>query len=425
MRSFLISCIALSGFFVQTAAAAPPRIAGVKATPRSIMKFERDYIAELDGDLSPLKKGNLLDVRLLSGKSYDSLELTDLQRGKESTTFRGLSFKPGKGQPTKLSPNTMYDLQVRDSGGFDVVADPAAKAWVLLDRTKRDAIATERLGGSGHKLWETPTAEEAQAAVKSYDDLFAKMKTEFPMLSFVRQETEFFIVYTDMPPGQIGGYTANLDSMYHQLCTLFSIPKDTNIWVGKCPVYCFINKQHFMQFEAKLLNNTDTQGAQGLSHNAYDGKVMTTCYRGDSPVFFAVVLVHETAHGFLHRIRSSSRIPPWMNEGLSEWIAQVVVPQSDHVQGRFSEAVPILRMQGSLGGDFLDDSGRIESWQYGAAAVLTQFLISSDANAYRAMITAIKEGYTWQEALDVTYGLKPEELAAAFGRSIGVPGLRP
>lgn len=425
MRSILISLVAIGGWLTQSAVAAPPRIAGVKAIPRSIMRFERDYVAELNGDFSPLQKGNVLDIQLLSGKSYDGLELTDVQRSKEPTTFRGLSFKPGKGQPSKLSPNTLYELKVRDGGDFDVVADPAAKAWVLLDRQKRDTIAAERLMGTGHKLWETPTAEETQAALKSYEDLFDKAKTEFPMLNFVRQETEFFIVYTDMPAGQIGAYTANLDSMYHQLCTLFNIPKGTNIWIGKCPVYCFINKEHFMQFEARLLNNTDTLGAQGLSHNAFDGKVMTTCYRGNDPVFFAVVLVHETAHGFLHRIRSTGRIPPWMNEGLSEWIAQVVVPQSDHVQNRFAEAMPILRSQGSLGGDFLDDAGRIESWQYGAAAVLTQFLISTDANAYRAMITAIKEGYTWQEALDVTFGLKPEELAAAFGRSIGLPGLRP
>jgi hypothetical protein len=173
------------------------------------------------------------------------------------------------------------------------------------------------------------------------------------------------------------------------------------------------------------MNNPQTQGIAGLNHQFSDGRVLTSVYRGNDPVFFASLLVHETSHGFLHRIRSSGRIPPWMNEGLAEWIAQVVVPQSDVVQGRFSEALPILRSQGSLGGDFLDDSGRIESWQYGASAVLTQFLISTDANAYRAMITAIKEGYTWQEALDVTFGLKPEELAFAFGRSIGIPQLRP
>lgn len=421
----MLLIVAVLSWLIGNAFAAPPRISGVKSVPRSILKFERDYVTNLDGDDSPLKKGNVLDLRLLSGKTYDELEVTEVQRAKDPGTFRGLTFKPSKGQPTKLSPNTLSEIRVRDGGDYDVVADPATKAWVLLDRRKRDEIATDRLAGKRHELWKPPTPEEEKAALKYFDDMLEKVRTAFPMQKFVRQETQFFIVYTDMPFAQIGGYIANLDSMYQQLCTLFSIPKDTNIWVGKCPVFCFLNREHFVQFEATMMDNPQTQGIAGLNHQYSDGKVMTSVYRGDNPVFFAALLVHETSHGFLHRIRSSGRIPVWMNEGLAEWISQVVVPQSDHVQGRFAEALPILRMQGSLGGDFLDDSGRIESWQYGAAAMLTQFLISNDANAYRAMITAIKEGYTWQEALDVTYGLKPEELATAFGRAIGVPALRP
>ncbi|HET6426524.1 MAG TPA: hypothetical protein VFG20_22730 [Planctomycetaceae bacterium] len=404
--------------------AAPPRINGVKSVARSILKFERDYVPALTED-GPLKKGDVLELRLLSGKVYSDMELVDVQRAKEATSFRGLTFKPGKGQPAKLAPNTLSEIRVKDGGDYDVVADPTTKAWVLLDRQKRDTVAEERLANRRHSLWKPATTEEQTAAIKHFDELADKVQKAFPTQKFVRQETQYFIVYTDMPFAQIGGYIANLDSMYQQLCTLFSIPKETNIWVGKCPVFCFLNREHFVQFEAEFMDNPQTQGVAGLNHNFSDGKVLTSVYRGNDPVFFASVLVHETSHGFLHRIRSSGRIPPWMNEGLAEWISQVVVPQSDHVQGRFSEALPILRMQGSLGGNFLDDEGRIESWQYGAAAVLTQFLISTDANAYRAMITAIKEGYTWQEALEVTFGLRPEDLAIAFGRSIGIPQLRP
>lgn len=424
MRSIAALGLALIALMATNAAAAPPRIAGAKATPRSILKFERDYITEL-GENGPLKKGSILELRLLSGKVYEDMELVDVQRAKDASSFRGLTFKPGKGQPAKLAPNTLYELCVRDGGDYDVVADPTTKAWVLLDRQKRDTIAEGRLADKRQTLWKPPTEEENTAAIKHFDELADKVQKAFPTQKFVRQETQYFIVYTDMPFAQIGGYIANLDSMYQQLCTLFSIPKETNIWVGKCPVFCFLNREHFAQFEAEFMNNPQVQGIAGLNHQFSDGKVLTSVYRGNDPVFFASVLVHETSHGFLHRIRSSGRIPLWMNEGLSEWIAQVVVPQSDHVQGRFSEALPILRTQGSLGGDFLNEDGRIESWQYGAAAVLTQFLISNDANAYRAMITAIKEGYTWQEALDLTFGLKPEELTVAFGRSIGVPQLRP
>lgn len=410
------------GIALTTAMAAPPRIAGVKAVTRNILKLEQDYVVPVD---SVLKKGDVVSVQVQTGKLYEDLEINEVQPGKTPATFRGVTFRPSKGTPSKLAPNTMMTITTAEDHVYDVVTDPAAKAWVLLDREKRDQIASERLAGKRQRLWPTPTDEEKQAAMKHWDELAEKVRAAFPTQNFVRQETQFFVVYTDMPPAQIAGYVANLDSMYHQLCTLFSIPKDTNIWVGKCPVFCFLNREHFAQFEAQFMGNAETQGVAGLNHQYGDGKVMTSVHRGNDPIFFAAVLVHETAHGFLHRIRSSGRIPPWMNEGISEWIAQVVVPQSDHVANRFATALPQLRATGSLGGDFLDESGRLESWQYGVAATLTQFLLATDANAYRALITAIKEGYSWEEALDVTYGITPAELAVAYGRSVGVPNLRP
>jgi hypothetical protein len=52
-------------------------------------------------------------------------------------------------------------------------------------------------------------------------------------------------------------------------------------------------------------------------------------------------------------------------------------------------------------------------------------MVSTDENAYRGLITAIKEGYTWREALELTYGLSVNELATAYGRQIGIPQLQP
>ena len=173
------------------------------------------------------------------------------------------------------------------------------------------------------------------------------------------------------------------------------------------------------------MGNVESSEVAGINHQDGRGRVVTVCARGDDPVFFAVVLVHETAHGFVHRMRSSGRLPPWMDEGLADWIAQVAVPKSDHVANRLNEAVPQVRASGSLGGDFLSDTGRIERWQYGVAASLTQFLLTSDANAYRGMITGIKEGRTWREALELTYGVSADEMIGAYGRAMGLPGLRP
>lgn len=404
--------------------AAPPKIAAVKSVPRAVLKLERDYIAPLGTDDAAIKPGTVVDVVLQSGKWYDGMEIADLQLTKVENTFRAISFKPAKGMPSRLATNTLYQLHTPDRV-YDVVSDPAARAWLLLDQTKRDEVAAERLQSRRQRLWGTPSSEEIREAMAFYEDLFQKAQALYPSQRFIRVETKYFVFFTDMPQPQAAGYIANLDTMYDQLCVLFGLPKETNIWIGKCPVIAFLNRAGFQQFEAEHMNVADTQGVAGLSHSWSNGRVVTVCARGDDPVFFAVVLVHETAHGFMHRIRSSGRIPPWMNEGIADWIAGVVVPQSDHVANRMAEAIPRIRATGSLGGQFLDDDGSIERWQYGVAATLTQSMLTADANAYRALITGIKEGYSWQEALELTYGVTSADLAAAYGRQIGIPNLRP
>lgn len=406
------------------ASAAPPRIAGVKAVPRAILKLERDYIAPLGTDDAPIRAGTVLAVQLMSGRRHEGLEVAEIQLVKDGPAFRQIAFKPSKGTSSRIASNLLYQVQTSDRV-FDVVSDPATKAWLLLDQTRRDEVAAERLQARQQRLWPPPTEDDVRNALSFYEDLFQKAQGMFPGQRFARIETKYFLVFTDMPQQQVAGYIANLDAMYEQLCLLFGLPKETNIWVGKCPVIAFLHKEAFQQFEALHMNVQISAGVAGLNHQWSDGRVLTVCARGDDPVFFAVVLVHETSHGFLHRIRSSGNIPIWMNEGIADWIAAVVVPQSDHVANRMAEAVPRIRTTGSLGGNFLVDDGQIDRWQYGVAATLTQFLLSRDANAYRALITGIKEGYSWQEALELTYGVSSAELATAYGRQIGIPNLRP
>jgi hypothetical protein len=403
--------------------AAPPKITAAKPVPRAIMKLERDYVTNLDGREHPLNVGSVVTLQMSSGKIYPDLEVAQVERGSKPNTFKQITFKPVKGVPPKIAPAAMRQIRTPDNI-YDVVIDPASKSYLLIDQKLRDEVAARRLESKRNRLWEEPKPEEVAEAKTFYEDLMQKAQADNPQSRFHKVETQYFVFYTDMPPAQVAGYIANLDKMYDQLCVLFSIPVGTNIWVGKCPVIVFTNPNSFHSFEAKHMDTSDTQGIAGLSHQWSDGRVITICGRGDDPVFFAVVLVHETAHGFLHRIRSTSRIPSWMNEGVSEWIASVVVPQSSHIANRMTGAMPQIRSTGSLGGLLSADAG-IDGWQYGVAATMTQFLVSTDANAYRGLITAIKEGYTWQEALELTYGITPEQLVSAYGRQLGLNNLQP
>jgi hypothetical protein len=208
------------------------------------------------------------------------------------------------------------------------------------------------------------------------------------------------------------------------LCRMFGIPKETNIWRGKCLVVAFVEKAGFLQFEQDIMGKPAADWAQGLCHSFSDGKVVISCYRGSSPAFFGNLLVHETTHGFLHLFRSNATIPSWLNEGLAEWVANLVVPESNTVPNRQRQAIPRVQSTGSMG-SMLDIPGNIESWQYGLASGIADFLIDTNPQAYGGMFILIKEGASWQEALLELYGVTPAELAAGYGRTIGVPDLKP
>lgn len=419
----LVVAVLASLSVLQAVMAAPQKVSAAKPVARAIMKLELDYVVKMDRTEYPLNPGAIVTLQMSNGKVYENLEIAQVQNGTKPDTFKQITFKPSKGVPPKIAPVAMQQFRTEDNS-YDVVIDPQSKGYLLIDLKRRDEIAAERLKSSGHRLWKEPSSEAVEKANAFYDDLMKKAQSDNPQSRFHKVETQYFVFFTDMPPAHVAAYIANLDKMYDQLCVLFSVPQGTNIWLGKCPVIVFASSNDFRTFEARHLDNPETQGIAGLSHQWSDGRVLTVCGRGDDPVFFAAVLVHETSHGFLHRIRSTSRIPPWMNEGIADWVAAVVVPQSDHIANRMNGAIPQIKATGTLDG-LLSSNGRIDGWQYGVAATMTQFLVTTDANAYRGLITAVKEGFTWQQALELTYGITPAQLVSAYGKQLGFPALQP
>ena len=76
-------------------------------------------------------------------------------------------------------------------------------------------------------------------------------------------------------------------------------------------------------------------------------------------------------------------------------------------------------------GGFFDEDKKFNQTEYGIASNLTQFMLQTDPNLYRAFLIAIKDGYSIEEALKLTYECTPVELVQSFGNSIGVANLQP
>ncbi|MBS0266726.1 MAG: hypothetical protein JSS02_32660 [Planctomycetes bacterium] len=385
---------------------------------------EREYLAPLGTADSPLVVGAKVDVLLQTGKRLDDQEITEIQSGKSKTTFRSLGLKSTSGKRQKLRAGSLSHLIINGNTLY-VAFDPSIKDSVLIDLARRDEIVSVRLQAAGRQRWKPTDTEGQQQALAEYKrDYIDRVQQQFADRKFQVHETQFYLFCTDMPEQQIGVYVANLDRMYAELCKMFGVPKGTNIWRGKCVVVAFQEKGDFVRFERQIMDYAVPDAVQGLCHSFSNGKVVISCYRGNSPAFLGNLLVHETTHGFLHLFRSNVNIPPWLNEGLAEWVANVVVPESQTVPNRQRDAIPRIQTTGSMGG-LLDETKTIESWQYGIASGLAQFLIDLDSQAFGGLFTLIKEGASWREALQELYGMTPQQLAAGFGRTVGIAELKP
>jgi hypothetical protein len=161
------------------------------------------------------------------------------------------------------------------------------------------------------------------------------------------------------------------------------------------------------------MGNDNPEGSAGLHHGYRDGKTIISVQRGGDPAFYRAVLIHETVHGFIHRFMSSVHVPGWINEGIADWIAEAVVPDSNAIDMRRIEGRREVARTRTLGDEFFQ-AQRLTSAQYGIASDLTDFLLKSDPSGYRYFLEGIKEGKPWETCLEETLGVTQQQLAAIY-----------
>jgi len=374
-------------------------------------------------DLDALK-GSTAELILKNGKRVADVTLVKFVRGPNKDTVRTLLYRRPKSKRSRSFRADLLSRIIVAEKAYDLAPSGTRKSHVLVDVAEKNKVVTARLKTGGHRLWPILSAKQQAEAVREHKDFLETVRTAFPGLSLRLYETKFFLFFTDMPAAHIAGYIAQLDNMNVELGKKFGIPQGENIWRGKAVFVVFVNQASFVQFESKFmkLGPAATSRKHGICHQSGNGNVIVAGFRGDDPRLFAQVLVHETTHGYLHRFKSSARIPSWLNEGIAEWVSAVVVRSSRVPQKRQQEAVLRLKRTGVIGQSFFDK--KIEAWHYGVASKITDSLIKANPRAFGSWIVSIKEGIDWTEGLRRTFGITPGQLIQAYGRSIGLPMIR-
>jgi hypothetical protein len=145
---------------------------------------------------------------------------------------------------------------------------------------------------------------------------------------------------------------------------------------------------------------------------------------GDDPIRFEHTLVHEMTHGFIHRYKTPVDVPSWLNEVIAEYVGKTLVPKSKRVDEYIGIALQLARATGRLGADLFSEEVPLDAEEYGAGAALVIFMLK-DPERFVQLFEGIKGGLPAEEALGRSYGCDFRGLTQAFGRTVGLPRLRP
>ena len=273
------------------------------------------------------------------------------------------------------------------------------------------------------RYWGELSPEVMQSSVQDLVAFAERTRTEMQLPALKGyDDSTVFLFYSDLAPAEAKRWSGLLDRMYEKLCETFGVGQGTNVFRGKALVFVFARQEDYVRFQ-KTMHDTDAGTSAGMCHGFGNGHVHIAFYRQPDDKDFAGILVHESAHGFLHRYRNSPHIVSWLNEGIAEYVAGLMVPGHQDPEDVLDRAKRLLELHGSLGGLFGDD--KIEGWQYPVAQTLINFMIEADRDRFKALVNAIKDGKPWREALEEDYGTTVDRLTAGFGRAIGLPGLKP
>jgi hypothetical protein len=244
----------------------------------------------------------------------------------------------------------------------------------------------------GTRTWPGLTVHQSAQAVDGLK-AFARRAQERIGHSGLRfYESRHFLLYTDLAPETAARCMELLEQMYVQLCGLFGVSQGTNIFCGRALVFAFGSYEHFASYEENVERTPITvAGVAGRCHAMGPWVRMAFYHTGDD-LEFARIVVHEGAHGFLHRYRSPEFVTLWANEGLAEWTAHEV-----GVGRRTREQI----------------RGEVRQ-------ALTDFMIQRNRSGYLAFMNAMKDGKPWPRALVEDFGMSVEELMAAYGVDLGV-----
>lgn len=262
------------------------------------------------------------------------------------------------------------------------------------------------------------TKEEIQANRKLAQDLADKAKRTV-VKSMHLIETDHFLIYSAWGRSNDAALKRICEKLYSALCKQFAIPRRQNIWAGKCPIYVFWEKEHYLKF-CKDVDGSGKRSPTLLEAAGYSGQRGSFAYvvlnKVRTKKWFYELLVHETTHAFLARYLTNRHVLSWVNEGLAEYMAATLVPRS-YASRKYVRATKEAVKEKKDVAHVFEGVG-MNMFDYGIAQSFVRYLIHRDRKAFIKFVGLLKQGRSDEQALQEAYGLSRKQFLKAWWKAV-------
>jgi len=298
----------------------------------------------------------------------------------------------------------------KEKGGGDADPfedEPAERSGQSDDVTgaagPRDVGLTDNIGAS---LAERPSEENRAKVMEAYRTFGEKVR-EVMGKDVALLESDHFLIWTDWETKYRDRLTGWAEAMYAALSEQFDVSATDEVFLAKCPVFCWRSKARFQKF-ARYFDGYAGSNAVGytrsIEKNGHVHVVLVRQGRSEADFDrFACTLVHEGSHAFMHRLYSTRLIPHWVNEGYAEMTAERVLGERcDTAEKAALLARQYVRYDWPLGG-MLESVSPIEVHEYSLAHSLVAHLEGLGRPRFAGFVRGLKDGRTTAEALATNY----------------------
>lgn len=228
-------------------------------------------------------------------------------------------------------------------------------------------------------------------------------------------ETNHFLIWTDWEYRHRDKLSRWCEAMYDAMIQQFQLDPKQDVFLAKCPIYCWKTKARFKKF-ARYFDGYEGSHALGYTRSIEkNGHVHVVLMRAGKTQYdfdrLASTLVHEGTHAFIHRLYSNRLIPHWVNEGLADMMAErVLKDRCYNGENAALLAKPYVQYDWPIKG-LLQSTNEISVEQYPLAHSLIAWLEGLNHAQFSGFIRSLKKGDALPVALADNYeGMTVEQL---------------